>query len=284
MSRPRYNLMILREGEVDEAVRSYSLPGYLPRLAILLGVIAVALVTTALFLLIFFWSAAREARALRAENESLRRSVAHVAELEAELERHREFTRRVADMIGLEIPALPDSTTLAAGTAESADESDFAGEMVPATGEPAPRITGVMVADCRPDPNNRPRGLPVHGRISRGFHPSAENPGLRHAGIDIAAHEGSPVFAPASGVVVYAGEDDVFGLMITIDHGGGFKTIYGHNSELKARIGTKVRRGEVIALSGNTGLSTAPHLHYEIQRGNEPIDPLAFLGQPNTDR
>jgi murein DD-endopeptidase MepM/ murein hydrolase activator NlpD len=280
MAHRRINLMIMREGQTEEAVRSYSLPGYLPRLAIIIGVLLVLLLTVATIVIFFFWHSALEAGSLRAENESLRRSVARVAQLETELEQHRRFTRRVADMIGIDVPSFPDSALhpsgqpIAAGTGDT-DSIDMS-SLAPT--EATPRAAGVLVADCLPDPNNRPRGLPVRGRVSRGFQPAAVNPALRHQGIDIAVREGSPVYAPAAGVVVYAGQDDVFGLMLTVDHGGGFKTVYGHNSELKMKIGDKVVRGDIIARSGNTGASTAPHLHYEIQRDDRPVDPAAFLG------
>ena len=294
MSKPRINLMIMREGEIDAAVRSYSLPGYLPRLAMVVGVILVLLATWAVVTIVYFWQAAEDAELLRAENQSMQRSIARISQLEAELEQHREFTRKVAEMMGIEVPAIPDSLSLASIEPEEAedtglgesypdDDLDMEGDSVippPSTPlEAASPVVGRLVTECSADPLNRPRGMPVHGRVSRGFMPESTNPGLRHRGIDIATREGSPIYAPASGIVVYAGQDDVLGLMLTIDHGGGFKTIYGHNSRLHARIGDKVVRGDVIALTGNTGESTAPHLHYEIQRNGHPVDPMDFLGK-----
>ena len=283
MGKHRINLMIMRDDETNSAVRSYSLPGYLPRLAIILGVVIVILMTLAGASVVYFWQAAQDAKALRVENEAMRRLVSRLSELESELEQHREFTRRIAGMIGVELPGLSDSASgpEIPGYAVSEMDSESAIQEFPAQaplGAGQPGI-GVLVTECAPDPNNRPRGLPVHGRISRGYMPSANNPGLRHRGIDIATREGTPVYAPATGVVVYAGQDDVLGLMLTVDHGGGFKTIYGHNSRLNVRIGDKVSRGEVIALTGNTGESTAPHLHYEIRRDGHAVDPAGFLGR-----
>lgn len=295
MAKPRINLMIMREGEIDAAVKSYSLPGYLPRLALIAGVVLVLLATMAGVTIVYFWQAAEDAELLRAENESMRHSVTRISQLEAELEQHRQFTRRVAEMMGINVPALPDSLAepepdqmAEAGTDSlddvyADDELDMEGDsVVPPAEAPLETVTptvGRLVAECSADPLNRPRGMPVHGRVSRGFMPGSTNPGLRHRGIDIATREGTPIYAPASGIVVYAGQDDVLGLTLTIDHGGGFKTIYGHNSRLHARIGDKVVRGDVIALTGNTGESTAPHLHYEIQRDGHPVDPMDFLGK-----
>jgi murein DD-endopeptidase MepM/ murein hydrolase activator NlpD len=280
MAKPRINLMIMREGEIDQAVRSYSLPAYLPRLAIIIGAILVLLVTVSCLSIIYFWQAALEVNDLRAQNESLRRSVSRLTRLEDELEQHRRFTRRVADLAGIDIPYFRDSVaTRDSDSGGMSDDADSLPPPAPVSLDVVSRGAGILVVDCPPDPNNRPRGLPVQGRASRGFQPDAANPALRHRGIDIAAREGSPVYAPAAGVVVFAGHDDLFGLMLIVDHGGGFKTIYGHNSELKGRIGDKVVRAEIIALSGNTGKSTAPHLHYEIQRNNRPVDPAGFLGR-----
>ena len=89
---------------------------------------------------------------------------------------------------------------------------------------------------------------------------------------------GSPVFTPAAGTVASAGWDKIFGLLIVVDHGNGFKTFYGHNSELLKKTGDKVKRADIIALSGNSGISTAPHLHYEIRLNEETVDPAVYLG------
>jgi murein DD-endopeptidase MepM/ murein hydrolase activator NlpD len=283
MRKPRINLMIMREGDIDSAVRSYSLPGYLPRLALILGAVLVVVVTMAGASIIYFWQAAEDAEALRTENEAMQRSLAHMTELENELERHRLFRNRIAAMIGIDMPSYADSLPEPAMTAytdtDMGAEAETLANPLSAPIEAAPTELGQLVTECTADPNNRPRGMPVRGHVSRGFLPAATNPGMRHRGIDIATREGVPIYAPASGVVVYAGQDDVLGLMLTIDHGGGFKTVYGHNSRLHARIGDKVVRGDVIALTGNTGESTAPHLHYEIQRDDRPVDPTGFLGK-----
>jgi murein DD-endopeptidase MepM/ murein hydrolase activator NlpD len=138
---------------------------------------------------------------------------------------------------------------------------------------------GVLVTVCPPDPNNRPRGMPLSGRVSRDFAPRQSNPSLRHSGIDFAAREGTPVLATANGTIEFAGEDDTYGFLITVDHGNGFKTTYGHNSLLLMKEGEKIERGDRIAFSGNTGVSTAPHLHYEITENGVPVDPSGFLGR-----
>lgn len=98
-----------------------------------------------------------------------------------------------------------------------------------------------------------------------------------HAGLDIAAAPGSPIYAPADGVVVFAGYDVGYGKMVTIDHGYGITTRYGHNAQLYVQVGQKVSRWDVIASVGNTGRSTGPHLHYEVRVNNVPRDPSVYI-------
>jgi murein DD-endopeptidase MepM/ murein hydrolase activator NlpD len=98
-----------------------------------------------------------------------------------------------------------------------------------------------------------------------------------HPGIDLATSEGTPIVATADGKVVNSGWSGGYGNIIQIEHGNGIETIYGHNSRILANIGESVRKGQVIAYSGNTGRSTGPHLHYEIRVNGTPVDPMSFL-------
>jgi murein DD-endopeptidase MepM/ murein hydrolase activator NlpD len=98
-----------------------------------------------------------------------------------------------------------------------------------------------------------------------------------HRGLDIATNIGTPVVAPADGIVTYSGRKVDFGNIVSIDHGNGYKTRYGHNSKLLARRGQRVKRGQVIAFVGNTGRSTGPHLHYEVLRDGVPVNPRDFI-------
>jgi murein DD-endopeptidase MepM/ murein hydrolase activator NlpD len=103
----------------------------------------------------------------------------------------------------------------------------------------------------------------------------------QHPGIDIAVAEGSYIRAVGSGTVVKAGENKIYGKFIRIRHRNGYESVYGHASELFVGAGDPVERHEVIALSGNTGTSTAPHLHLEIWKDGEPIDPTTLVQPPN---
>jgi len=119
--------------------------------------------------------------------------------------------------------------------------------------------------------------LPLKGKITSAFG-ARENPvtgkGDWHTGVDIAAAEGTAVAAAWPGSVSFIGSDDIYGNYIVIDH-GGFKTRYCHCSSIAAAMGARLRQGETIAFSGNTGMSTGPHLHFELIVDGKCTDPLA---------
>ena len=102
--------------------------------------------------------------------------------------------------------------------------------------------------------------------------------GRLHGGVDLAVPEGTPVYAADNGKVIVAGNlSDGYGNYIILDHQNGYKTLYAHNSELLVSVGDVVAQGEQIALSGNTGNSTGPHVHFEIQVNDEKVDPQQFV-------
>lgn len=115
----------------------------------------------------------------------------------------------------------------------------------------------------------------VKGYITRGLTQDANHPGL-----DIAVPQNSYIRAAGPGTVVEAGEDEVYGHFIRIDHGGGLESLYGHAARLLVSKGVAVKRQQVIALSGSTGRSTAPHLHFEIRQNGAAVDPRRFVKQP----
>jgi murein DD-endopeptidase MepM/ murein hydrolase activator NlpD len=111
---------------------------------------------------------------------------------------------------------------------------------------------------------------PVRGWLSRLYTPE-------HSAVDIAAPTGTPVVATTSGKVTRAGWSDRYGRIIEIENDQGFGTMYGHNSRLLVKEGEVVSQGDVIAFVGSTGLSSAPHLHYEIRVKGKPVDPMRYL-------
>ncbi|MDA0311935.1 MAG: M23 family metallopeptidase [Gemmatimonadetes bacterium] len=101
-----------------------------------------------------------------------------------------------------------------------------------------------------------------------------------HPGLDIAVPSDSYIRAAGGGTVVDVDEDDVYGRFVVIDHGGGYSTLYAHASLHLVARGQRVRAREVVALTGSTGRSTAPHLHFEILLNGEAVDPLLLVQQP----
>ncbi len=125
-----------------------------------------------------------------------------------------------------------------------------------------------------------PSIMPVKGWVTSGFKRRKDPFTQRlvwHRGMDISTNTGTPVIAPADGLVTYSGRKVDFGNIVTIDHGYGYITRYGHNSKNLVRAGQRVKRGQVIAFVGNTGRSTGPHLHYEVIRTGIPANPMNYI-------
>ena len=125
-----------------------------------------------------------------------------------------------------------------------------------------------------------PSVWPVRGYLSAGFG-NRNDPftGLKdfHPGLDISAPLGTKVLAPADGTVVFTGSRGGYGNAITVDHGRGVVTLYGHLDTFNVRVGQAVRRGSVLGFVGNTGRSTAPHLHYEVWLNGANQNPLTYI-------
>lgn len=120
---------------------------------------------------------------------------------------------------------------------------------------------------------NIPVGMPLNGQITSPFGDTVDRT-APHNGVDIGASIGTPVRCTGSGKVISARYSKTYGYIIEIDHGNGYQTLYAHNSQLTAEEGESVTQGDIIALSGNTGDSTGPHLHYQMSYCGKVIDPL----------
>jgi murein DD-endopeptidase MepM/ murein hydrolase activator NlpD len=128
---------------------------------------------------------------------------------------------------------------------------------------------GIMQWPC-------PASTRITSKFGYRIHPVTKTKKL-HTGLDIGVPTGSSIVAANSGTVIKAAWNNSYGYMVMVDHGGGIVTLYAHNSRLLVSAGQKVERGQQIALSGNTGVSTGPHLHFEVRVNGEYKDPQAYL-------
>jgi len=187
---------------------------------------------------------------LRSENKKLKEENQKVTRLEEELGNLRAIEGKLTALLGVE--------------KKISDQKEAPGGRGGADRAPGQR--DVLLGKA-------PSLWPLRGAISRSF--SSETGG--HKGIDIAVPRDTPVRASGDGVVEFAGQDEVFGNMVIINHGSNISTLYGHNSRLTVTKGDYVKKGQVIAYSGNSGNSSAPHLHFEVDRNGRQVDPLEFL-------
>jgi murein DD-endopeptidase MepM/ murein hydrolase activator NlpD len=143
---------------------------------------------------------------------------------------------------------------------------------------PAPQPEAAKVPAPEPEQTaSVPAGdfrWPARGRVIAGFGANGGN-----EGINIAVPEGTPVKAAEAGTVTYAGSEvKGYGNLILIKHENGYVSAYAHNGSLNVKRGEQVKRGQVIATSGQTGNVTSPQLHFEIRKGATPVDPMKYLG------
>lgn len=121
---------------------------------------------------------------------------------------------------------------------------------------------------------------PTNGWLSSAFgYRTSPFTGRRtfHKGLDIANRKNTPIIAPADGVVAFSGAKGNMGLMVTIDHGHGIVTRFGHLAKTMKKVGEAVKRGDTIGLMGNSGRSTGPHLHYEVRLNGVPVNPVKYI-------
>jgi len=197
---------------------------------------------------------AAQVELLLVEKGRLEEANRRIAFLEDELRGLAEFNAQVRAWVGLP----PDTTWL-----EPASEVHLA-----VLGGPAP---GVGLS-----PLDGAWQWPAKGWISRGFR-SGSGKEPAHFGIDIVASKDEPVCAARAGRVVFCGWDDRLGNLVVIDHGEGYSSYYGHNADVCVLQNDYVDTGQQIGTIGSTGVSSAPHLHFEIRRDGEAIDPMTML-------
>ncbi len=241
------------------------------RLFILLVALFAFLLVTVIGTTIFYSSLYKEAlkgRYLQMENARLRKENAKIAELARRLKELEDYKKRISEMLGLKYSPPPPDIGLILSEEK---EVERAGERETYTASVETLSNTLEATEELPVVDEFiPSGMPVKGVISRSF--SEEHPA-----VDIVAPLGSPVVATASGIVLRASYDQKLGNCIVIDHNGMYRTLYGHLDRMFVKPGDKVKKGEIIGSLGTTGLSTGPHLHYEVLLRGVPMDPLLFM-------
>ena len=208
----------------------------------------------------------------------------------AEIDGWRELRARIWEPFSPDNGLSKRSTGIGGGTGPS--RAGETGERA-AIGDDLERLTGV-VKEEGDDLRSLERFLsratrvlaalpsrwPVRGPVNSGFGGRSSpwsSTSEFHSGLDIGAPVGTPVKAPAPGTVVFAGTHPEYGQTLIVDHGNDTTSLYGHLSRLNVTVNQTVHRGDVVALSGNTGRSSGPHLHYEIQVKGQPVNPNSYL-------
>lgn len=261
-----FTLMIHRDGHL--ASQQVRVPAWAARAIIVATVIAV----TALILAVVFYGptalAAARAPLLNREVQRLRAENARVTELARRLDEVESRYAHLRGMLGGNV-GLPGATARAS-EARGDDRLYVAPPMV----ANAPADSDSVASDGPSPPRRWP--LTVSSYRTRGL--AVGDPRLEtHTGLDLAVPVGSEVRATGGGQVSETGTDSAYGLFVRISHGSGYVSMYGHLSRVVVTRGVAVRAGQVIGLSGNTGRSTAPHLHFEILRGGRSVDPLSLV-------
>ena len=191
--------------------------------------------------------------------DSLERESKQVVELAAALEQMESSYLQLRGVMSGEVePSAGDILLPAIGSIQHQRSDSVRRE---ALSEPGPRLWPLV------EP----------GFVTRAFGDTSSIGEGGHVGLDIAVPSGSYIRAAGAGVVEDAGEGREYGRYVRISHGDGLRSLYAHASWVFVADGDSVRAGEVIALSGNTGRSTAPHLHLEIEQDGEPVDPLPWV-------
>jgi len=165
-------------------------------------------------------------------------------------------------------PALPQQLAFLANTVSES------GQSLRALGRFVERTRSVLLS--------MPFGWPVRGPLNSRFgqrHSPWTGELEFHRGLDISAGRGTPVYAPATGTVYFAGAGGEYGNIVILDHGHDLRSLYGHLQEARVKSGQRVERGQLIALTGNTGRTSGPHLHYEIQVRGQAVDPRQYLSE-----
>ncbi|HPI72815.1 MAG TPA: M23 family metallopeptidase [bacterium] len=230
-------------------------------------------------------------RSLEQANRQLNENSRRIDELSAQFKSMEELDAKIQAALGLnqggqESPSTAESRSLGTGLSLERQHADGRSQLSGQSSAPEQVRVGEKIIMTQASAQSGlhdylrdlPTYLPVEGVLTNDYDASAgKGSASRHRGVDIAAPRGSAVRAAGDGVVVFSGWTEFLGHLIILYHGKGYFSFYGHNQSLLVGSNTLVRKAEVIALLGNSGISSAPHLHFEIWKDGVPQDPKKYI-------
>ena len=291
MLKRHYTIMVVPDAR--GSMKRFQLRGSQIAGAVAVAALVLVLALFAPFALIRAHGTSTRLEAVSRERDELAQRTAEIestiADLRARLDLFERRTAKLAVMAGLDMPSLGiggqgyprgvegmTPTGRADVFRSEAEDLSSLGDLLDRRLETVERAFGEQSERL----SRIPSIVPVRGLMGSGFGWRRDPfTGLRqfHRGLDISAPEGTPVRAPADGIVVKTERNGGYGLVLYISHGDGIVTRYGHLSAYKVRPGARVRRGDVIALVGSSGRSTASHLHYEVLVRGRHVDPMKYI-------
>ena len=268
-----YTVMVHRDGALES--RQVRLSGWLARTLLITGsIFVIGLILAAVFYGPIVTAAGRtpflerEVARLRAENTRVNELAHRLDDVEA---RYARLRNMLGGSVGLPATSGRDE----AGAAEALYVAPPFLARAPLRSDSGAPVT---VADTTAVVLSVPSRWPLSVRSFRTRGLAEGDPGAeRHSGLDLAVPVGSDVRATGGARVKEIGTDSAYGRFVLLEHPQGYESMYGHLSRVIVAPGDSVRAGQVIGLSGNSGRSTAPHLHFEIRRGGQSIDPLTLV-------
>jgi murein DD-endopeptidase MepM/ murein hydrolase activator NlpD len=303
MANRFYTIMIIPENAAK--ARQIHIPAWVIRASLVVMPILFLIALTLLLDYRFVANQVFENRELQSENRRLRQDVQlyknRMDSVESSLQRIENFSARLKMITNLmdrdqlsqhlDLPIPNASTNVSFAETTPLDENQKEKIQIDQEFEKTSNQSLVLeqslhdlyelLSDQKSFLNALPTKKPADGYFSSGFgvrvSPMGDGVEKMHEGLDIAAVIGTPIHAPAQGTVIYAGKKSGYGNIVIVDHGYGLETWYGHTSKILVKAGQLVRRGQTIALVGNSGHSTGPHVHYEVRVHGIPVDPLSYI-------
>ena len=278
----------------------------IPRIIILLAVLLVLSTAAFITLLLRDYRVAKSRMPLLArlkvENEHQKTQIGYLAKriqgLAQKVTELKEFDHRLRLMVAMENEKDEEGTGGQGGSEPSAQRPDFSSTRTQRdlvrlmhrtldqmdsellSGEKQKAELHRFLEDQKVLLASTPSIWPAQGWLSSRFgYRQSPFTGQKefHKGIDISTRMNAPIVAPANGIVTYAGKDGGYGRVVRINHGHGVTTRFGHIEKALVKKGQRVKRGETIALVGNTGRSTGPHVHYEVHLNGVPVNPIRYI-------